>query len=219
MKIITTLILTVLLIFSSCAPARFVKPLDKGEVAVGVNLGGPLVNFSGMVIPIPYTSLYAGFGWKDKTTVYTGLHLTALAFSNLQLDVGASHEFGKQSGIKPSISGGGSLVIIANDRDFRIYPTFDANAFWEYADNKWMTYAGSSVWLDFFKGEAVNQETAVFLVPEFHVGQTYRFTSVELTIEYKFMSPFVKGDMTVAEYANFTDYGASGIYFSIMKRF
>jgi len=219
MKISAAFGLLVLLMFSSCTPSRFVKPLDKGEIAVGVNLGGPLVNFKGMVIPVPYTSLYAGYGWKDKTTVYTGLHLTALAFKNLQLDAGVSHEFREQSGIKPGISGGGSLIIIANDKDFRIYPTFDANAFWEYSDNKWMTYAGSSIWLDFFKGESVNQENATFLLPEFHVGQTYRFTSTELTLEYKYMSPFTKGDRTVAEYANFSSYGASGIYFSIMKRF
>ena len=53
---------------SNCAPTRFVTPLKKGEWAGGINIGGPLINFAGATIPVPFSSLYAGFGHTDRTT-------------------------------------------------------------------------------------------------------------------------------------------------------
>lgn len=205
--------------FFSCTPARFVKPLEQGHKAIGFNFGGGLINFSDLIIPIPYTSLYAGYGWKENTTIYSGLHLTALAFQNIQLDVGISHLLYQQDGLLPGLSGGSTINIIANKEDFRLYPTLESNIFWEYIDGKYMTYIGSSIWLDFFQNEAVNSANSNLLHPEFHIGQTMRMGKIDLTLEYKLLNPFVAGNKTVAEYAHFSEKGASGIFFSIQKRF
>ena len=40
--------------FYSCAPSRIIKPLNKGEKAVSINAGGPLIGFAGTKIPVPF---------------------------------------------------------------------------------------------------------------------------------------------------------------------
>ncbi|TAF87092.1 MAG: hypothetical protein EAZ48_04160, partial [Flavobacteriia bacterium] len=45
----------------SCAPARFVEPLKKGEEVMTGHFGGPLAKIPGIgVIPIPFSAV--GYG-------------------------------------------------------------------------------------------------------------------------------------------------------------
>ncbi len=76
----------------SCAPSRIIKPLAKGEQAIGANLGGPLISFGGLPITIPYTSAFYAKGVNDKTSVFGSLHLTALSFGVFQTDIGVCRE-------------------------------------------------------------------------------------------------------------------------------
>ena len=50
-RIIT--LLTICL-FCSCAPARFVKPLEKKQHAANISLGGPLVKKGMGMVAVPY---------------------------------------------------------------------------------------------------------------------------------------------------------------------
>jgi hypothetical protein len=47
----------------SCAPSRFVKPLDKGQQAVNLSLGVPLIEFSGLAISTPLITATYGKGF------------------------------------------------------------------------------------------------------------------------------------------------------------
>ncbi|MFZ9612450.1 MAG: hypothetical protein ACO29Q_04140, partial [Crocinitomicaceae bacterium] len=59
-----------LLVFASCAPARFVEPLKKGQQVITGNFGGPVAKIPGIgAIPIPFTSIGYGRGLTNKTTV------------------------------------------------------------------------------------------------------------------------------------------------------
>ncbi len=216
---IKILFFSLILFLFSCSPARFVEPLEKGEVAAGINLGGPLIHFSGKVIPIPFSSVFAGYGLKDGTTVYSGLHLTSAAFKTFQMDIGIAQRFCSQEGKKPGVTFGGAFNVMAHKSDFRLYPSLDVNAFWNYHDDKWMTYLGSSAWLDFYKNKSINEDNYHAFLPEFHLGQTLRMRNLDLTLEYKLLDPFVQSDRTVAEFSHFSNKGASGIYFSVVKHF
>ena len=85
--------------FFSCAPCCSVKPLEKGKYAAGINLGGPLFDFSGMTIPIPFSSIGGGYGLTKNTTIYSNLHTTSLLFKVYMIDAGI-----KQSIITKRIS-------------------------------------------------------------------------------------------------------------------
>jgi hypothetical protein len=77
----------------SCAPARFVEPLKKGEEVMTGHFGGPLAKIPGIgVIPIPFSAVGYGRGLTDQTTVFGNLHLTSLAFGVGQFELGASQK-------------------------------------------------------------------------------------------------------------------------------
>jgi len=63
---------------SACAPAQFVEPIPKEHVNLTAALGGPLFDFAGTTIPMPLSSLAAGYGLTDNTTLFGGIHGTAL---------------------------------------------------------------------------------------------------------------------------------------------
>ncbi|MBK9319173.1 MAG: hypothetical protein IPM91_10340 [Bacteroidetes bacterium] len=50
------------LFISSCAPQRFVKPLEKQQQAVNASLGGVLFDYNGTTIPMPFLTLAYGYG-------------------------------------------------------------------------------------------------------------------------------------------------------------
>ena len=69
----STLIILTLSVFYSCAPSRFVQPLEKDEKAITASLGGPLTQIPGVAtIPIPHTNITYGQGITDKITVFGG---------------------------------------------------------------------------------------------------------------------------------------------------
>ena len=89
----TILIAACVFAISSCAPSRYVRPLEEGQKAITGNLGGPLIKFSGMTIPLPLTAISLGYGLKDNLTIYGGVHTTALSFGVIQGDFGVVKEF------------------------------------------------------------------------------------------------------------------------------
>ncbi|MFN6015144.1 MAG: hypothetical protein ACK47F_10690, partial [Flavobacteriales bacterium] len=73
----------------SCAPSRFIKPLNHKQHAISASLGGALMNVPGITtIPMPNTSLGYGYGVMPEMTVYGNWYTTAAIFGDIQLDAG-----------------------------------------------------------------------------------------------------------------------------------
>ncbi len=53
---------------TSCAPSRFVKPLAKGEQAINVAVGGPVITYSNLPVPLPLLSATYGYGIDSSLT-------------------------------------------------------------------------------------------------------------------------------------------------------
>ncbi len=214
-------IIIVIAFLWSCAPTRFVKPLEKDQKVLGFNFGGPLIKFSGLKIPIPYTSLYAGYGWKEKSTLHGGLHLTALAYKTLQFDFGITHSLLNQNHKIPGISVNGTLNLMTSLRDgaTRFYPQIEANAYWEYSNKTWMTYVGTSNWLDFQKGKRISEENHQYILPTFHVGQSFRWKKMEVSLEYKYLVPWNENQKTVVDFVVNGNKGANGLYLNLKRSF
>ena len=86
----------------SCGPTRYVRPLEQGEMAVSATLGGPFIGFAGAVIPIPFTTVGAGYGITEKITAHANLHPTAMLFGTMQADLGVTYGFFKPKGWIPA---------------------------------------------------------------------------------------------------------------------
>lgn len=94
---------------SGCSATRGVRPVGKGNTAVGLSLGGPFFSNLGPAIPIPLVSVHARHGVGERTDVDVGLHAPIIgAFG---VDAGASYLLVDQKGARPALSVGGRALL------------------------------------------------------------------------------------------------------------
>ncbi|MFN3917927.1 MAG: hypothetical protein ACK4K0_09295 [Flavobacteriales bacterium] len=225
MKLVFRLVIFTLLL-NSCAPSRFVKPLEKGEQAVNFSFGGPLIEFSGAVIPIPYTGLTYANGMGEKTTIFASLHTTALLFGNFQTDIGVLHELIKPDSVsffKSGLSVKPVVNIIADkwERNFRLWPQLDVNTYQYFGKNKnHLVYVGLSNWFEtnYNKAHGQRQEVKWLINPQ--AGVMLCKTLWSHQIELKYLVPNEPNNNKIVAYFNpLAEKGAFGLFYSITRKF
>lgn len=215
------LIFVVILILYSCAPSRFVKPLEKDQFAVTGNLGGPLIGFAGTTIPIPFTSLGAGYGISDHTTAFGNLHTTALAFGVVQVDAGLLHSFVSPKGIIPGISASAAANVMMDvfENNLKFFPQLDANAYWDYGRRNNFFYVGTSNWFDLASTRAHGEAQPQNWIFNLQAGHTFVRPRWNIALEAKYLAPFHSNQNVVVDYAAFGQHGAMGAYLAIIRKF
>lgn len=216
-----TLSISLLAFICSCAPARFVKPLQKNEKAISANFGGPLISFAGAVIPMPLTAIGGGYGINDKLTAYSNLHTTALAFGVIQLDAGIVQEILSQNKWRPgiSINPGINLAYQIKAEDFKFWPQLDVNAYWNYKNKPHYFYAGISNWFEFSSTRALGepQPHNWIFIPQ--IGHTFVNKKFNWNLEVKYIAPNISHKNIVVEYHAPGNNGAIGVYFGVARKF
>ena len=196
MKVYKILVICAVVFIASCAPSRFVEPLNKKELAVGGSFGGPLLNFGGKPIPIPLSSIEVGYGLDSNLTVHGGLHTTALIFNNFQFDAGVTYKFLNQKKYIPNVSvnPGFNFVFDINDKVSKLWPTLDLNAYWNDQPQK---------------------QRWVFNPQIGHVMKSKK-GNFQFTTEIKFLGLNQKNTYSFVPYNSFTgSNGATGIYLGL----
>ena len=204
---------------SGCAPARFVKPLDKGKTVVSASLGGPLILFAGTTIPMPLTSVAVGHGFKDGLTGFAGLHTTSLAFGVVQTDVGLVKNIHKQDGWVPgiSVSPVANLMIDKWQGKFSFFPQVDANAYWNYMKKPHYAYVGVSNWFDLNTKRSQGDAQKTHWFPMLQLGNTFVKRKWSYTLELKFAPKINKP--VIVDYRGFGTGTALGAYFGVTRKF
>jgi hypothetical protein len=219
LKIILSVLLLVYL--CSCAPARFVKPLQKNEKAISANFGGPLISFAGAVIPMPLTAVGGGYGINDKLTAYSNIHTTSLAFGVLQLDAGVVQEVLSQRKWRPgiSINPAVNLAYQLKAGDFKFWPQLDINAYWNYKNKPNYFYVGISNWFELATTRAHGepQPHNWLFIPQF--GHTFVNKKFNWNLEIKYIVPNISNKNIVVEYQAPARQGAMGFYFGVARKF
>jgi hypothetical protein len=78
------------LFLASCASIKTVEPLKKGEVKATADLGGPMINFNGIPLFMPLTSIGSAMGISDNVSVFASIHTTSLMYKTFQLETSAN---------------------------------------------------------------------------------------------------------------------------------
>ena len=230
---IKPIFLLILIGLASCAPARFVEPLKKGQQVITGNFGGPVAKIPGIGnIPIPYTAIGYGRGLTDKTTVFGNLHTTSLLFGIGQTDLGVSQSIWKND--KMGVSAQGSMNILV---DFytganRFWPQVDANYYFKYGKHSKPVqldamckieskhynffYAGLSNWFDPYKTESQGRPNAQFWIPNVQLGHQWIRPKWSYQAELKMLAPNQSNQNIVVNYPSLlNNRGALGLYFGI----
>ncbi|HEY1114520.1 MAG TPA: hypothetical protein VGE66_13205 [Chitinophagaceae bacterium] len=207
--------------FTSCAPARFVKPLDEGRHAAALSLGGPLIKFGETTIPMPLVSAVYGYGFDSTFTGFGGLNLTSAFYGNVQLDLGVTKKLLSQKGAVPAVSVTPVANIIYRNKDAKkLYPQLDIHAYWEVNRARNLIYAGFSNWFELGgeKAHDKEQEHRWLFTPQ--VGHQFVRPKWDITIEAKIIAPHISYESNVVEYQSpLGKSGAFGIYFGYTRKF
>ena len=214
-----------LLIFScfiySCAPTRFVKPLNKKQSAVNISLGGPLIKYGKITIPIPFLTATYGYGIDSSLTGFAAVNVTSGLFGNLQMELGAIRQLAKQYGILPAISVTPVInILYRNKNAHKVYPQLDLNSYWEYGKHKNLIYAGIDNWFELSQKRAyeIKQKNHWFFSPM--IGHNLVRSKWNLNIEAKIIAPNLSNKNIIVDYQTpVKNHGAFGVYVGYTRKF
>jgi hypothetical protein len=208
-------------LLASCAPTRFVKPLEEKQHAVNFSLGGPLVAYSGITIPIPLTTLSYGYGIKNNLTAFGSIHTTSLLFGVIQTDIGVVRNLMVQKNFCPgiSITPAANLAMDIWQGHFKCWPQVDINAYWNYKQKRNFFYLGFFNWFELSAKKAFNEPQTTHWIFGPHIGHTFVRNKMDYNLEVKYIGPNLSNQDLVVHYKSPFDKGAMGVYFSITKKF
>lgn len=208
-------------LFQYCAPARFVKPLEKGKKALAFSFGGPLIKYSGAAIPIPFSTLAGGYGLAEHCTLFAGIHTTSLVFGNLQADVGAT--FGlpfKNKTWGMSVSPALQAALAAGKKGtVRVWPSADLNWYKHFSGRMSFLYAGVNSWFELAGSRSDGLTQQRHLIPNLQAGYVFVKSKWDHQLEFKYLGAGIPNLPNVVEYIGAGGMGSFGIYYSVIRKF
>jgi hypothetical protein len=228
-----SLFVLILSIIYSCAPTRYVKPLEKGEHAINTHLGGPITKVPGIgSIPLPYTSIGYGYGLKENTTIFANLYTTSLLFGVSQIDIGATYQPWKADRMGLTLQPNLNILIDLYTGANRFWPQLDANYYYDYLIYKSKAleghnpkrmnsiYTGLSNWFDPYPTESQGRKNEQFWMPSIQLGHLWERIHWDFQLELKVLAPIYSNKNIVVDYPSLLgSFGALGGYFGIHYKF
>ena len=149
----------VLLMCCACGTMNTARPLDKGQTAVGLTLGGPMVEFGGSFVPLPNALVEGRTGMKPLNgknwDINYGLNLTALAFDQAGMHIGATNQLLNQDGNIPAVSVTNRMYVYSNhlspastDMGKGIWSNYELSTTLSWKLGKQMVYTGIAQYFD-----------------------------------------------------------------------
>lgn len=221
LKLLTVLPALLGIVASSCSSSRFVKPLNAKQHAVQADVGGPLIQYAGAALPIPFSTLAYGYGINQKVTAFGSLHTTSLLFGNLQHDIGVCADLWK-SPKNWALSATPALQLaynLRNQTDFRMWPSTDINFRYEQTNGKGFWYAGAMSWFELSAKKAHNQTQQRHLMPNLHLGYTITHSFNRHQVEFKYLGIGIPTKPGVVDYVGIRQKGSFGLYYTFTRTF
>ncbi|MEO7310682.1 MAG: hypothetical protein ABIX01_09800 [Chitinophagaceae bacterium] len=203
----------------SCAPTRFVKPLAKKQQAVNFSLGGPVIDYKSVPIPMPFITATYGYGIDSSLTGFASLNITSALYGNLQLELGATKQLLKQKGGIPAISINPVLNIIYRKNEARLYPQLDVNAFWDHNNGRSFFYVGLCNWFELQSKRTLDEDQPHHWILTPMIGETLVRKKWNYNIEAKMVAANVSNASVVDYKSLINKHGAFGIYFGVTRKF
>ena len=218
------LLLLCMLLSIGCGSINSARPLEKGQHAVGVTLGGPMVDFAGSYIPLPNAVIEGKSGVSSvqgrATDVSYGLNITGIPFDIIGTQVGVSHLLVEQNGYRPAVAVSDKLFLYGNHISTTTEPS--TKGFWVHNQLEtilsWslhgqLLYTGLAYNLDFGNPEPVFSPFAG--LEFFHRDSSPGFG---LQVEARYFALGMTSDFVSVEWYEPLNSGAFGFMFGVNYR-
>lgn len=215
------IIVLVVFMLTKCAPSRYVKPLKKNEQVVSFTLGGPIIQFAGAPIPIPFTTLGYAYGLNDKVSIYSHLNTTSLLFGNLQFDAGTTiglYEKEKIFGFSmaPALQ---LVTSLKAQNSFRIFPNCDLNFYYHPKQKESYLYSGLNTWFDLSSEKAHHEPQKTHIIPNLHLGYVIIFNKWNHQFQLAYLGIGIANLPNVVTYIGIKNKGSFGFHYGLTRKF
>ncbi|MFZ9549483.1 MAG: hypothetical protein EBQ77_09195 [Sphingobacteriia bacterium] len=207
----------ILIGFTTCTSTRFVKPLNKGQKAVFGNFGGPLIEFSGLPMPIPFATVGFGYGLHNRISIYNSVDVTSALFGVWHHEIGMSaHVYKFKNELAISVQPGLHLFQnLQTFNAFRMYPVMDFTIYKEYIQKHFILYCNGRFWMNAYR-ELQNQNT---LTSGIHFGIQKNTTSWAHQFELGITAPGIPNTPNVVDFIGIQKKGALVIHYALIRFF
>jgi len=146
--IILSVILSLLAI--SCSTIRQIRPLDPGQSAVNVSVGGPITKVGSIFIPLPILSLGYNYGLPYNLDIEAGFGVTQAVYKVTHVDAGINWRPLMPSGWIPGaiVTPKVQLMTNFNPASLRLYPELALTGWWQPSKH-FLPYLGIENWFIF----------------------------------------------------------------------
>ena len=205
-----------------CSTARVVKPLPEKSLQAGFSMGGPLVDLFDTVIPVPLSSVYGSYGFSENLTFTGSMGVTSLVFGTIQMETGGLYGLIKPDKWIPGLSVYNAYYFLLDrwEWNFKFYPTIDMNIYWNTAQTRDdFVYMGVGNWFELATKRGLNEKQKHHWLPSLYAGYTYAPGKWMLTLEAKYLAPFIDNQNKVITYHGINHSGAFGTYINVARNF
>jgi hypothetical protein len=209
------------LVLAGCSTTHGVRPLGKGTWTAEGSLGGPITEVYGLPLPLPISTLGAGYGVTSTTDVHGAWHPSALAIFGLGAgELGASQQLLPPKGPRPRVMADLTLTVAGGDTapggpegGVRAFMTPSATAGWDWGRNRRSTvFTG----LGGFIEPAGARKGFGYWTAGNRWGLGAR---THLDTELKWLAPYASSEAIVPEYASPGFQGAVAFQFGLGTTF
>jgi hypothetical protein len=131
-KLLLTIAIPAVVVLASCSSIRQIRPLEPGQSAVNVSLGGPIIQALAVDMPVPLLTVGYNRGLQKDLDLEGGLDLTSGAFGILHVDLGANWRPLRPQGWVPGVilTPKAQLFDKFKPQNFLLYPEAIITAWW-----------------------------------------------------------------------------------------
>jgi hypothetical protein len=205
---------------AGCTTFTNARPLQPGQHAASVTVGGPLTNIPGVgPIPLPNVTVEGRSGIVEHLDVNYGVHLLPASFGAPGVHVGATYQlFNQPDVVVPALAVGQRLYGFTNVVDsrradkagFGLSQT-DLTASWEPLAQQ-LLYAGATMYLPLYADGAgalapLQPRFAPFAGVVVAPGADW----LQLNAEVRWLGPSVDQRLAVVDYIGVDDFGAIAV--------
>lgn len=196
-----------------CTTFNNARPLEPGQHAASLTLGGPLTNVPGVgPIPLPNVTIEGRHGVMHHLDVNYGLHVLPMVFGVAGGHAGATWQFNDQDELCPALSVGQRFFFFTNLFDGRKTVRKDAfamsqtdlTASWLIYDQ--LLYLGASAYVPLDEGSRTLRLAPVLGV-EVHPGLDW----LRIQLETRWLAPDVDQRFAVVDWISPDDKGGIAI--------